>query len=99
VKPQWDLTLELLVQAYRLREFTCKSLNNPTYSAYQLLFTTQDECMNVKYLMDVSRPFQYWTLWMFKRHSVTLHHLITVFNDMFDHMDGIMQALAQKKIQ
>jgi len=36
---------------------------------------------------------------MSKWHTVTLHHIITVYNDMFDHMDGIMQALAMKKTQ
>ena len=36
---------------------------------------------------------------MSKRLTVTLHHVITVFNDMFDHMDGMMQALAKKKTQ
>ena len=49
--------------------------------------------------MDVLRPFRYWTLWMSKRHTVTLHHVITVHNDMLDHMDGVMQALAKKKTQ
>jgi len=34
---------------------------------------------------------------MSKRHTVTLHHIITVYNDMFDHMDGMMRALATKK--
>jgi len=34
---------------------------------------------------------------MSKRHTVRLHHLITVYNDMFDHMDGMMRALAKKK--
>jgi hypothetical protein len=34
---------------------------------------------------------------MSKRHTVTLHYVITVYNDMFDHMDGMMRALAQKK--
>jgi len=47
--------------------------------------------------MEVIRPFRYWTLWMSKRHTVTLHYVITVFNDMFDHMDGVMRALAKKK--
>ena len=47
--------------------------------------------------MEVLRPFRYWTLWMSKRHKVTLHHVITVYNDMFDHMDGVMRALAKKK--
>jgi len=36
---------------------------------------------------------------MSKRHTVTLYHVITVYNDMFDHMDGVMRALAKKKTQ
>jgi len=36
---------------------------------------------------------------MSNRHTVTLHHLITVYNDMFDHMDGVLRALAKKKTQ
>ena len=34
---------------------------------------------------------------MSKRHTVTLHHVICVYNDMFDHMDSVMRALARKK--
>jgi len=34
---------------------------------------------------------------MSKRHTVTLHHVISVYNDMFDHMDGVMRALARIK--
>ena len=34
---------------------------------------------------------------MLKMHKVRLHHVITVYNDMFDHMDGVMQAFAKKK--
>jgi len=30
-------------------------------------------------------------------HTVTLHHGITVYNDMFDHMAGVMRAFARKK--
>ena len=32
---------------------------------------------------------------MSKRHMVTLHHVIAVSNDMFNHMDGVMQAVAK----
>jgi len=35
---------------------------------------------------------------MSKRHTVTSRYVITVYNDMIDHMDGVMQALAKKKI-
>jgi len=48
--------------------------------------------------MEVLRPFRYWTLWMLKMHTVTLYHVITVYNDMFNHMDGVMRDLAKTKI-
>jgi len=85
--------------SYPLQEFTCEWLQNPSYTEYRPLFTTQDEWTIVKYVMEVLRPFRYWTLWMSKRHTVTLHHFITMYNDMFDHMDGMMRALAKKKTQ
>ena len=36
---------------------------------------------------------------MSKMHTVTLHHVITVYNDMFNLMDGVMQALVKKETQ
>jgi len=36
---------------------------------------------------------------MLKRHIVILHQVITVYNDVFYHMDGVMRALTKKKIQ
>jgi len=97
VKTCWNLTLELLECAYQLREFTREWLKNAKYSDYRPLFRTQDKWTIVKYVMEVLRPLQYWTLWMSKQHTVTLHHVITVYNDMFDHMDCVMRALAKKK--
>jgi len=99
VKNRWNSTLELLERMYWLREFTREWPQNPQYSQYRPLFTTQDEWTIVKYVMDVLRPFRYWTLWMSKRRTVTLHHVLIVYNDMFDHMDGVMRALAKMKTQ
>jgi len=99
VKTHWNSTLELLERAYSLQQFTHEWLQNPKYSEYWPLFTTQDESTIVKYVMEVLRPFRYWTLWMSQRHTVTLHHVITAYNDMFDHMDGVRRALAKKNTQ
>jgi hypothetical protein len=99
VQAHWNSTLQLLERAYRSREFTRKWLHNPKYAEYRPLFTTQDEWTIVMYVMEVFRPFRYWTLWMSKRHTVTSHHVITVSNDMFDHIDGVMEGLAKKKAQ
>jgi len=99
VKAHCNSTLESLEHAYRLLEFTRMWLQHPTFTDYWLLFTAHDECTIVKYVMEVLRPFQYWTHWMSKKHIVALHHGITVYNDMFDQMDGMMRAFVQKKIR
>ena len=89
VETRWNSIQELLERAYQLREFTRKWLKHPKYSNHCLLYTTEDEGTIIKYVMEVLMPFQYWTLWMSKRHTVTLHHVITIYNDMFDPMDGV----------
>jgi hypothetical protein len=99
VKTHCNSTLELLERAYQLREFTREWLKNPNYSGYRPLFMTQDEWTIVKYVMKASQPFRYCTHSMSKRHTVTLHHVITVSNDMFDHMHGVMRALPKKETQ
>jgi hypothetical protein len=97
VKTRWNSTLELLERTYRFREFTTEWLQNLKYAEYRPLFTTHDEWTIVKYVMEVLRPFRYWTLWMSKSHTLTLHYVFTVYNDMFNHMDGVMRALAKKE--
>jgi len=97
VKTRWNSTLEFLDQAYRLWEFTCQWLKNSNYSDYRPLFTTLDEWTITKDVMEVLRLFWYWILWMSKRYTVTLHYVITVNNDMFDHMDGVMWALTKRR--
>jgi len=49
--------------------------------------------------MAVLKLFRYWTLWISKQHTGTLHHVITVYNDISDHMHGMMRALAINKTQ
>jgi len=36
---------------------------------------------------------------MSRRNTVTLHRVITVYNEMINHIDGVMRALAKKKTQ
>jgi len=99
VRIRWNSTLELFERISSLWEFTHKSLQNTKYCDYWVLFTTQDELTIDKYVMEVFRPFRFWTRWRLKRHMVTLHHVITVYNDMFDYMDDVMWALAKKKTE
>jgi len=97
VKPGWKSTLLLIERASRLWEFTHEWLQKPKSSEYQPLLSTQDETTIVKYVMEVSRPFHYWTLWISKRHKVTLHHIITVSTDTFNHIDVVVGAAANKR--
>jgi hypothetical protein len=98
-KKGWNPQLELLEYAYRWWEFPPECQENPKYSDSRPLFPTHDEWTIVNYVMEVLRPVWDWILQMSKRHTVSLHHLISVYNDMFNHLDGILRALAENKTQ
>jgi len=49
----------------------------------------------MKFLMT----FQYWTLWIAKNLTLTIHHVIIVYNDMFDHIDGILHTVDTMETQ
>jgi len=38
-------------------------------------------------------------LWMLKTYTVTLYHVITVYNDLFVHIDRVLLILANKNTQ
>jgi len=99
VKTGWNSTLELLGWFYRLQEFTQKWLKHPNYSASRPFFKTRDKWSIVKYIVEVFRPFRYWTLLMSTRHTDSLQDIINVLIDMIDQMDGVMGALTEKKTQ
>jgi len=99
VKTRWDCTVEFLESAYRLWEFTHERIQNHKYSEYRPIFSTQDEWTIRKYVMHELTPCRYWSLWMSTRHTVTLHQVTTIYNDMFDHMDGLIRALGKKMTQ
>jgi len=96
-KTMSESTQELHEQVYRLRAFTHELLMNPKFCHHWPLVTTQNEWTIKKYIMEVSKVFQYWTMWMSKSNMVTLYHIETVYNDTFDPMDGVIQALPTKK--
>jgi len=99
LKTFWIFSLQLFERAYQLREFTHEWLKHLKYTDYQRIFTTHNNWTIVKYIMEVSWPFRYWTLWVTKRHWVTLHHVIAFYNDIFHHTEGIMRALGKKTTQ
>lgn len=99
LKTGWNCTLELLDRLYWLGEFTSEWLKKSQFSSRWPLCRIQYEWAIVKHVMEGLRLFQHWTMWMSNRHAITLHHIITFLNDMFDRMDVIMQALAKRTTQ
>jgi hypothetical protein len=97
VKTRWNSTLAMVEKAYRLQPYMCLWLVD--YPQFSPLFTTDEEWNAVEYVLQVLCPFRYWTLWMSKRHTITLHRVITIYNDMFDHMESVLKALAKKQTQ
>jgi len=91
-----NLKLHWLEGACQLREFTCEWLQNPEFCEYWPLITTQDEWTSVKYVIEVIGPFQCRTLGMLKGPKAKLHHITIVYNDRFDHLNGVKRAVAKK---
>lgn len=87
----------MLERAYRLRPYTRQWLSNDEFSGFRPLYTTEDEWQAVEYVLEVLTPFRYWTLWMSKRHTITLHRVISIYNEMFDHLEGAMRSLKGKR--
>jgi len=90
---------ELLEWAYRLREFTPEVLPNPKYRYYWPHFVSQNHGTLVMFIIEISRPFWCLSLWILKRLTVTMHHVIAVYNNIFNSIDGIMGSLPMKKTQ
>jgi len=97
VQTGWDLTLELLEHSYRLREFTYQWLKIPNYRDYKLPFTKRNKWTIVNYVREGLWQFQYRTLCMLKWHTPAVPHVITVYNNMFAHMVGVMPAFTKEK--
>jgi hypothetical protein len=53
----------------------------------------------MKYVMTDLIPFLYWTLWMSKSHTVSLHHVIIMYNDLINPMEGMTRAMTERKTQ
>jgi hypothetical protein len=97
VKTRWNSTLAMLERAYRLRPYTRFWLQE--YPQFSTLWTTEEEWKAIEYVLQVLLLFRYWTLWMSKRKSITLHRVITIYNDMFDHVENVLKSLAKKRTQ
>lgn len=94
VKTRWNSTVVMIQRAYRLRSYITQwVLSEPQYWP---LMITPDEWAMLEYIMTVLEPFQYWTLYMSRRRTVTLHLLVRLYNDMFEHLEHVDKALKRK---
>lgn len=97
VKTRWSSTLTMLERSYRLRWYTRKFLEQDDYSNFRGLYLTDQEWKVVEYLMEILRPFRYWTMWMSMRRQITLHRVLYLYDDMLNHIDSVLKVLKNKK--
>jgi hypothetical protein len=90
----WNSSFAMLQHAYRLRPVIWPCIK--CYPEFAALYITSDEWAAVDYLLQVLSPFNHWTLWMSKRYAITLHKLIKLYNDIFNHIEDIIGRLKGK---
>jgi hypothetical protein len=95
VRTRWNSMQLMLSRALRLRAYSVQWLaDRPEYA---MLRTSKCEWRVIEYIIHVTQPFHYWTLWMSMRHNVTIHRVIRIYNQLFDHLDGCVQKLTNKR--
>ena len=94
VATRWNSTAVMPSGAHRLRPYTEKWIK--MYPVFQPFWTTDDEWKVVQYILTILEPIQYWTLWMSKRQDFTLHQVLRIYGNMFDHFEAFMKRLRAK---
>src|SRR4051812_10537555 len=75
----------MLERSIQLPEFTKEWLH--IYELFIPLWSTPEEWKQIEYILEVSQPIRFWTLWMSKIHGVTIHRVFQVYQDIFDHLE------------
>jgi len=97
VKTRWNSTLNLLERSVGLEECTKDCLE--TYAEFTPLGSTPEEWRQIEYSLVVLQPIRFWTLWMSKTCSVTIHRVFQVYQDIFDHLKMQISKLEQKRMK
>jgi len=84
IKTRWNSTLNMLERSVRLRELTNDWLQ--TYAEFTPVWSTPEEWRQTEYGFEVLQQIRFGTLLMLKTRGATIHRVLQVYQDIFDHL-------------
>jgi len=95
VSSRWDSTTTMLVRAMRLREAITSFCT--THKKANVFSLTRLEWKQIGYLIDILRPFNFFTNTVGKTKGTTLPYGLRVFDELYERLTESRRRL-QKKV-
>jgi hypothetical protein len=98
VKTRWNSTLIMLVRFVRLEKPIGEWMEHCEDSAdVNDLALDEDEWTQVKYIIQLTKPFALYGYTLGACSSPTVQHVFSAYNDIFDHLDEEKKRLGKKR--
>jgi hypothetical protein len=96
VLTRWNSTYRMLKRARKLKPFIDQLFDSGAASTLEYLEPT--EWRQVDYLIELLQPFAKYTAAISATNGPTVHQVLDVYNDLFDHLDEQEAKLARKRL-
>jgi hypothetical protein len=95
VRTRWNSTFLMLNRARKLQPVFDRYCTTHQYVQFKL---DQEEWRQVEYLLLITKPFFDFTNVLSKTRDVTVHHVFSIYNRLFSHLDDAEKKLKRKAV-
>ena len=94
VKTRWDFTCHMLIRVHMLQNTIDSWLSQNDQFIY--LTITSEEWKQVEYLIELTKPFAFFTALIGKSKGPMIHNVFNIYESLFNHLEDSMVLLRQK---
>jgi hypothetical protein len=94
VSTRWDSTAFMLIRAVRLQDTITKFCSE--YFPAQPFSLIDQEWKQIKYLIDILRPFNFFTQTVSKTKGITLPYVLSIYDELFERLSESRRRLLVK---
>jgi hypothetical protein len=98
VATRWNSTYRMLRRARKLTLYINQTFQDPDTTNNKLECLTEAEWRQVDYLIELLQPFAKYTAAIGATNGPTVHQVLDVYNDLFDHLDEQEAKLVRKRV-
>jgi hypothetical protein len=96
VRTRWNSTFLMLTRARKLQSYFDEYCTTNQYAHFKL---NKEEWRQVEYLLLVTKPFFDFTNVLSKTRDCTVHHIFSIYNRLFTHLEEAEKKLRYKRVR